>query len=86
MRFGEVDGDEKICDRGDREPSRVRERMETDALTEEGTGEGSCSLSAISPSVHVDEGVRDDGRVHETGADGERVRGRAEIEEAVARS
>lgn len=84
MRFGEVDGDEKICERGDREPSRVRERMETDA--EEGTGEGSCSLSAISPSVHVDEGVRDDGRVHEIGADGERVKGRAEIEEAIARS
>jgi len=64
-----MDGDEKICEWGDRESFRVREVTDTGALAEEVIGGGSCSLSALNPSAHVDEGVR----------------GRPEIEAAVAR-
>lgn len=58
--------------------------MDTGALTEEGIGGGSCSLSALRPPAQVDGHISGDGRARETCDDGGGVIGRAEIEGAIA--
>jgi len=83
--LGEVDGDEKAYERGDRESFGVREEMDMDALTGEGIEGSSCSLPVPGSSAHVVDGIRGPKEVHDICGDEECVNGRAEIEGAMAR-
>lgn len=69
----------------DREPFGVCEEVDTGV--EEGTVSGGCFASAPAPipSVQVDEGIKMEG-AHVVCGDGGRLKGRAEIEAAVART
>lgn len=74
----------ELCDP---EPIGVWKEVDTGVQAEEGTVSGGCFLSTPAPSssVQVDEGIEMEG-THVVCGDGERLKGRAEIEVAVART
>lgn len=71
----------------DRDPFDVCKEVDTGVQAEEGAVSGGCfaSAPAPSPSVQVDEGIEME-ETHVVCGDGERLKGRAEIEAAVART
>jgi hypothetical protein len=74
----------ELCDR---EPFGVCKEVDTGVQVEGGTVSGGCFASAPAPipSVQVDEGIEMEG-AHVVCGDGGRLKGRAEIEAAEART